>query len=107
MAGLKAKPRFEVGDEHNEFTIVEYKGFEKQGNVQRQHRYLAQCSCGKTQEMSQVNLRYRIACKECVAATRQGVQNMRVIFDEFVLPEGCPDFRSMPLPGCVGFGHNA
>ena len=38
MAGLKAKPRFEVGDEHNEFTIVEYKGFEKQGNVQRQQR---------------------------------------------------------------------
>ena len=58
-------PKFKVGDEFGQLTIVEVLQYEARHLNRKQHWYRVECDCGNSEDVNQSNFKRKTCCKQC------------------------------------------
>ena len=69
---LVKKPKFQLGEKSNKFTVIEYLGHFTTRKTSPEHHYLVKCECGNEEQIAQSRLYHRKDCRACAQVRRSG-----------------------------------
>ena len=105
VAGKYYFSKWNLGDTVGRLTIVAEPVHRnaKSGRGDRQWYYVCRCSCGSfpVEKSQEALMRNKVMCTPCANAARESVKREGWIIPK-ELPEGVPNFATLPAPESVG-----